>query len=109
MLIKGLEFMTYEHLKTELIGLGGGCEARVVYLGDNIENKKVVVINEESVSWYDSIDDFWLEFDRVGGISDSNISYVVDWFPIDDTQRILRGYERRVNNNPIAISVHDVI
>lgn len=101
--------MTYEHLKTELIRLGGGEQARVVYLGDNIENKKVVVINEESVAWYDSIDDFWREFDRVDGIGDTNDSYVVDWFPIDDTQRCLRDSERRLDNNPIAISVHDLI
>jgi len=56
--------MTYEHLKTETIGLGGGCEARVVYLGDNIENKKVAIIDKYHISLYDSIDDFWHDFDN---------------------------------------------
>lgn len=56
--------MTYEHLKTEIIKLGGGSQARVVYLGDNIENKKVAVINRYDIALYDSIDDFWHDFDH---------------------------------------------
>lgn len=56
--------MAYEHLKTELIRLGGGFKARVVYLGDNIENKKVAVIDRYHVALYDSIDDFWHDFDN---------------------------------------------
>ncbi len=61
--------MTYEHLKTEIIELGGGYQARVVYLGDNIENKKVAVISRDAISLYDSIDDFWHDFDKTSPYS----------------------------------------
>jgi len=46
--------MNNEYLKTEMLDTGGGCEVRIVYL-DN----KVLVMNDEYVSLYKSIDDFW--------------------------------------------------
>lgn len=47
--------MDNEYLKTELLNTGGGCEVRIVYLNDN----KILVMNEDYVSLYNSIDDFW--------------------------------------------------
>lgn len=47
--------MDNEYLKTEMLDTGGGCEVRIVQLNDN----KVLVMNDEYVSLYNSIDDFW--------------------------------------------------
>ncbi len=47
--------MDNEYLKTEMLNTGGGCEVRIVHLNDN----KVLVMNDEYVSLYNSIEDFW--------------------------------------------------
>ena len=47
--------MDNEYLKTEMLDTGGGCEVRIVQLNDN----KVLVMNDEYVSLYNSIEDFW--------------------------------------------------
>ena len=49
--------MDNEYLKTELLNTGGGCEVRIVHLNDN----KILIMNDDYVSLYNSIDDFWDE------------------------------------------------
>ena len=75
--------MTYEHLKTEIIELGGGYQARVVYLGDNIENKKVAVIDRHDICLYDSIDDFWYDFDKTSPYSPKAELKRLDIMPVE--------------------------